>query len=131
MKTSEQGFTLIELMITVAVIAILATAALPTYQDHIRKSRRAEAQAFLMAVASRQQQFLVDTRAFAATLADVGIPIPGGVSAAYELTLTVPAAVAPSFTLTAVPKSSQASEPCGTLGINQIGSKSAAVSGCW
>jgi prepilin-type N-terminal cleavage/methylation domain-containing protein len=46
------GFTLIEVMITVAIVAILAAIALPTYRDHVRKSRRAEAQAFLMNASS-------------------------------------------------------------------------------
>lgn len=131
MKKPESGFTLIELMITVAVIAILAAIALPSYQGHIRKSRRAEAQAHLMALAGRQQQFLVDTRAYAATLNDIGIAAPANVAAAYTLTLTVPAGSPPSFTLTAAPNGDQAREPCGTLGIDNTGAKTAATSGCW
>src|SRR5688500_9219375 len=71
----DGGFTLIELIVAVAIIGILAAIAYPAYQQQIRKSRRAEAQSFLMAVAARQQQFLLDTRAYAATVAGIGVPV--------------------------------------------------------
>lgn len=131
MKTQHRGFTLIELMIAVAIVAILAVVALPSYQEHVRKSRRAEAQAYLMAVAGRQQQFLVDTRAYGATLTDVGIAMPDSVASGYDVTLTVVAGPPPAFSLTAAPKADQASERCGTLSIDQAGTKGAAVAGCW
>lgn len=130
MKNAHAGFTLIELMITVALVAILAAVALPSYQEHIRKSRRAEAQAFLLAVAAREQQFLVDTRSFSASLASIGVPTPSNVDLAYTLALTA-AATPPSFSLTATPKPGQTSERCGALGIDQNGTKTAAISGCW
>jgi type IV pilus assembly protein PilE len=129
MKSSSRGFTLIELMITVAVIAILAGIAYPSYQQHVRKSRRAEAQSFMMAFAARQQQFLVDTRAFAATIDAVGVAMPANVALAY--TANMPAPTPSTFTLTLVPRAHQASEPCGTLSIDQNGTKTAAIGGCW
>lgn len=127
----RRGFTLIELMIAVAIVAILVAVALPSYQEHVRKSRRAEAQSFLMAVAARQQQFLVDTRAYSGSLADIGVPLPDNVAAAYDITPTATAGPPPAFSITATPKSGQASERCGTLSIDQAGTKTAAVSGCW
>lgn len=129
MRPAHLGFTLIELMITVAVISILAAVALPSYQAHIRKSTRSEAQSFMMAVAARQQQFLVDTRSYGATVAAVGIAVPTKVAAAY--TVTMPAPTPAGFTLTLTPSGAQADEPCGTLSINQAGTKTAAKSGCW
>lgn len=131
-KSREFGFSLIELMIVVAVVGILAAVALPSYRDHIKKSKRAEAQAYMMAAASRQQQFLVDTRAYG-TLANLtsGLPIPSNVSAAYDITMPDPSGTSPTFTLTATPKTAQASEKCGTMTINQTGAKTAAISGCW
>ena len=54
-------------MIVVAIVAILAAIAFPSYQEHLRKSRRAAAQSFMVDVAARQQQYLIDARSEAAT----------------------------------------------------------------
>jgi len=128
-----RGFTLVEVIITVAIVAILVAVALPTYRDHMRKSRRAEAQAYLMAVASRQQQFLLDTRGYAASLATVGIAAPTNVAAAYDLAVTTVAGPPPTFRLTATPKAGtdQVYERCQTLAIDQTGAKTAALGTCW
>ena len=68
----QLGFTLIELMIVVAIIGILAAVAYPSYQDHIRKGNRSAAQAFMMDVAQRQQSYLLNNRSYATTLAALG-----------------------------------------------------------
>jgi type IV pilus assembly protein PilE len=125
-----RGFTLIEVMITVAIVGILTAVALPSYLDHVRKGRRAEAQAYLQTVATRQQQFLVDTRAFV-DLATLGVAQPSAVAAHYTVTLARVAGPPPTFSVTAVPTGAQAAERCGTLAIDQAGLKTAAVAGCW
>ena len=125
------GFTLIELMITVAIVVTLISVALPSYLDHLRKSRRAEAQAYMMAVATRQQQFLDDTRGYATVLAAWGVAVPANVDGAYTLAMPTPGVNPPSFTLTLTPKTAQASERCGTLTLDAAGTKGASVSGCW
>lgn len=130
MQSKASGFTLIELMIVVAVVAILAAVAFPSYQQHIRKSRRAEAQSFMLAVAGRQQQFLVDTRSYAATVAEVGIAVPTNVAQGYSMVLNVPAG-GNTFTLTLTPTAVQSADACGTLAIDQGGTKTPATSGCW
>lgn len=131
--TRSSGFTLIELMIAMAIVAILAAIAIPTYRDSVRKSRRSEAQAYLMAVASRQQQFLVDTRTYANALATVAVPIPVNVQANYDVVLVAVAGPPPTFRITATPKAStdQPYERCGTLALDQAGAKTAAVPTCW
>ena len=127
------GFSLIELVITMAVVAILAAVALPTYRDHVRKSRRSEAQSFLMAVAARQQQFLVDTRGYATSIAAVGVATPPNVAATYDLAIAVVDGPPPTFSITATPKAGtdQTQERCGTLTIDQTGAKGAALATCW
>jgi type IV pilus assembly protein PilE len=128
MRSKALGFTLIELMITVAVVSILAAVAYPSYQEHLRKSRRAEAQAFMMTLASRQQQFMVDTRSYAATVAAAGVPVPSNVEKGYTTALVV---AGNTFTLTLTPTSIQSADACGTLAIDQGGTKTPSSSGCW
>ena len=128
---SRRGFTLIELMIAVAVIGILAAIAYPAYTEQIRKARRAQTQAALMNISARQQQMLLDTRSYAATVALLNVALPTTVTRAYDITLTVGAAVVPTFTATATPVtlSAQASDTCGVLTINQAGTKT--PPNCW
>ncbi len=126
------GFTLIELMIAVAVIGILAAIAYPNYTDYVRKSRRAEAQASLMSIASMQQQFLLDTRAYASTLTVLNYTTPTTVASYYTVAVSpaiVPPPVVPTFTVTAVPTGSQAVDTCATLSISSNGAKTPVT--CW
>ncbi|HSV54221.1 MAG TPA: type IV pilin protein [Burkholderiaceae bacterium] len=127
----SSGFTLIELMVAVAVIGILAAIAYPSYQDQIRKSRRAEAQSTLMSIAGRQQQFLLDTRSYADSVATLNLNVPTSVSPHYTVTITVSAATStlPAFTATAAPIGRQVSDKCATLTVTHSGAK--APTTCW
>jgi type IV pilus assembly protein PilE len=135
------GFTLIEVMITVAIIAILAAIAMPSYEQYLRKSRRADAQSFMQEVVARQQHFLLDRRAFGSDItsattavpAGLGMTVPGNVSGFYGVVMATDNAVAPpTFTVTATPSGKQAYDTCGTLTINQSGAKTASGTGtCW
>ena len=118
-------------MIVVAVVAILAAVALPGYREYIKRSARAEAQAYLMAVASRQQQFLLDTRVFSTASVNSVVAQPRHVTTAYVVTMVSVAGPPPTFTLTATPTPGQASDKCGTLTLDQTGTRTAAVAGCW
>lgn len=120
------GFTLIEVMITVAIIAILAAVAYPSYQNASIKSRRAAAQAALSDVAQRQQQFLLDNRAFAATTADLKVTVPDDVARYYDISITVPAVTPPTFTATATPKAGGPQVKDGALSIDNAGAKTPA-----
>ena len=131
-----RGFTLIELMLVVLVIAILAAIAIPSYQQHLRKGRRANAEAFLSDVASRQQQYLLDARGYAlgaTALTDLNVTAPNDVTAYYTITVTPAAAtVPPSFTITATPIAGgvqQSPTDDGVLSIDNTGSKQRIVGG--
>jgi type IV pilus assembly protein PilE len=129
-KSTERGFTLIELMIAVAVIGILIAVGLPSYNSAMRKSHRGEAQAALMDIATRQQQMLVDTRKYVATVAELNTTVPAKVSARYTVAITLGAGPKPTFTATATPIGEQAKDSsCAPLSIDQNGTKS--PPSCW
>jgi type IV pilus assembly protein PilE len=136
----ERGFTLIEVMITVVIVSILAAIALPSYTSQIRKGRRAEAQSFMIDVVARQQQFLLDRRAYAVSVTDpassngLGIAVPAAVSAHYSVPnpMATDNSAPPTFTLTLTPTGAQALDTCGALSITNAGQKTAAGTGkCW
>lgn len=115
----QHGFTLIELIITVAVVGILAAIALPSYQKYIIRSKRSAAQAQMMDIANRQQQYLLANRAYAnkTALEAGGYSLPPEVSSNYDYDITLGTGAVPGFIVTFTPKvgSSQASDVPLTL----------------
>lgn len=124
-----KGFTLMELMIAVAVIGILTAIAFPSYQQYIRKAHRSEAQAFLMDVAQRQQQYFLDNRVYG-TLENLGMAPTTDLASRYNFTATPQEGPPPTYTLTATAKGAQvgSGEPA-ELKLESNGNKSPA--GYW
>lgn len=120
---NQSGFTLIELMITVAVIGILSAIAYPSYQSHLIKSRRAAAQAQLVAVALQEQQYLLDARSYTSDLSVLKVTVPPSVSAYYTVTISVSASVPPAFTATATPLSGTPQANDAAISLNSAGTK--------
>ena len=123
----ESGFTLIELMIVVIVIAILAAIAYPSYQQYLVRGYRSAGQQFLMDLAQREEQFLLDQRQYAAALGAGGLSttVPSEVGARYQApTFDVPAgATPPSYTITLAPLAGGAMASDGALIINSLGQR--------
>tara|TARA_R110001599_G_scaffold353790_1_gene597736 strand:+ start:20710 stop:21126 length:417 start_codon:yes stop_codon:yes gene_type:complete len=126
-RRGQAGFTLIELMVVVAIVAILLAIALPAYQEQQIRGRRAAAKSEMMEIASRQQQFLLSDRAYAntATLTASGYGMPAEVSDHYSFAVTTGVGTVPSFLITLTPTASQASD--GALTLNSAGVKTPAA----
>jgi type IV pilus assembly protein PilE len=130
MHRKSSGFTMIELMIAVLIVAILAAIAVPSYRSHVVKGNRAAAQAFLMNIAQQQQQYLLDRRSYATNVAGLSMTTPTNVSTYYTIQDPFTTGTAPnSFSVTATPIGSQTNDTCGTLTIDNLGNKTPV--NCW
>lgn len=122
-RKKQAGFTLIELMMTIAVIGIIMVIAWPNYQQYIAKGKRAEAQSFLMDLTQRQQQFLLDSRRYAADLDELGMDMPANVDENYTLEAFETTSPPPYIQITLTPKTTKAQKDDGTLTIDSVGVK--------
>lgn len=141
----QNGFTLIELMITVAIIGILAGIAYPSYQDHVFKSRRADAKAALSGLANAMERYFTEWNDYAGARGINGVPLTtvfsdtspvDGGTAAYNLRIN--AAGTSTYMLHAIPTGPQANDRCGTLTLAHTGAKGISsahtgvvVTDCW
>jgi type IV pilus assembly protein PilE len=111
-KVRHKGFTLIELMITVAIVAILASVAYPSYTSYIKRGVRRAAQAQMLDLANRQQQYLLANRTYAAysTLTSSGYALPSQLDGKYTPSVTVGSSTVPAFTITFTATGTQADD---------------------
>jgi type IV pilus assembly protein PilE len=153
-RRARRGFTLIEVMIVVAIIAILSMIAMPSYQEHVRRSKRAEAEGILMEAAQFMQRYYSANDRYTAsagtatteaeqTVDDLSI-LPASLrqspkSGTANYTIAVFARdTPPSYTLKATRTGSMTGDKCGTLVLSGQGVKGmeSATSGltaadCW
>lgn len=122
----QSGFTLIELMITVAIVAILASIAYPSYTQYVIRGHRAAAQTEMMDIANRQQQFFLANRQYATTLSALSYSLPSDVGARYTPGIDAKNDTSPpNFTITFTATGAQASD--GNLTLNSQGVKTPAA----
>jgi len=129
------GFTLIELMITVAIVAILAAVALPAYNEHVLKTRRALAASCLFEFAQNMERYFTTNMSYASAPLAAN-SCANDLSASYTFSFATSQPTASTFTIEARPTGGQANDTkCATLGIDQTGTKSItgtkSVAECW
>ena len=132
-KISGPGFTLIELMIVVAIVGVLAAVAYPSYKRSVEKSRRAEGKALILDAANRQERRFGDTNKYTDNMINLGYAADPAESenGHYEVDSASSTAGFFDFTLTATAVGVQdADTDCATMTINNRGEKTP-TSGCW
>lgn len=143
MKNRLRGFTLIEMMVTVAIIGILAAIAYPSYIEQVRKSRRADATAALVTAAQTMERFYTENNSYAtatagdvagSTISDHAPTDRAHADRTYDIALN-PAPTATGFTITATRTGAQAGDTtCGDYSLTNTGIKSVTVgtvANCW
>ena len=124
------GFTLIELMIVIAVLTILASIAYPSYTSYVKRSNRSAAQQLMLNISNREEQYLLDVRQYTGALDNTGLNLSQqgwSCSAAtcsndfYDIAVAADVGPPPRYTITAVAKGNQLSD--GDLSLNNIGVK--------
>jgi type IV pilus assembly protein PilE len=138
----RQGFTLIELMITVGIVATLAAIAVPAYQSQIRKSRRTEARTALLDLAGRAERLYSITNIYwGSTVPNQLVPADVGYTGtAWPITLSdgyysiglSNNNTGAAFKFTATASGAQATDTqCATLSVDNTGNQSASDPACW
>lgn len=127
-RMQAAGFSLIEVMVVVAIIGILASIALPSYNEHVRKARRAAAGACVTAVAQQMERYYTANLSYEGAAPSTAICA----DSALEYYNVAPAGVGPrAYRIQATPAGSHAGDACGVMSVDQAGNKTAGGSNCW
>jgi len=128
MKKQDSGFTLIEMMVTVAIVGILAAIAFPAYGRYLVRGNRSAAEGYMLSLAEAQAQYFADARSYTTDPAALNLPVPQQVAANYSITIDAPAGPPPTFTVTAAPLPGSRQVADGILTINSSGARTPASS---
>ena len=146
MNNKQQGVTLLELMIVVAIVAMISAFAYPSYMQYVISTKRTVATSALLQIADRQQQFFMDNKSFSNDLTALGFAanplvladdgnstVVGDADAVYSVSLSNIAVT--TYTITAAPLHGQGERDtdCASLTLNQAGARGNSAGGddCW
>lgn len=128
-RTRTRGFTLVELAIVLAVIAVLAAIAVNAYRDHVLRSNRTEAMSALTQLAQRQEEYFGNQGTYTGSLSALNVSATTD-NGLYQL--QIQASATTSYTLRATPLDAQLQDQtCGWFELNNLGQRTAENAECW
>ena len=127
-STAQAGFTLIELMIVIAIIGIISAIAYPSYNSYMTKSRRADAKVSLTKMADAQERWYLQNSTYTTDVANVG----GATSPDGNYTMAITSADVNGYVMTATATANQANDTrCAVFTLSSTGAKTATNTTCW
>jgi len=118
-RKSQAGFTLVELMIVVVIIAVLSMVAIPAYNDSVNKGRRADAKSTLTTLAAKEEQFFMDNKRYTADFTKLGYSASSNVDSIDGHYTVSAVATTTTFELKATPKHDDVE--CNAFTITELG----------
>ncbi len=136
MRHKNKGFTLVELMIVIAIIGILSAIAYPSYTEYVTRAKRADAMDSLTPLVARMEEYYGLNGTYdGATINAAGTGTVGGNESVDKYyTLSIPVADAYSYMLVATPVRVGSDPDCTTLSLDSLGQKAATgadATNCW
>ena len=126
---AHRGFTLIELMIVVAIIGVLAMIAIPAYDNQIMRSNRSAAQQYVMSLANKEEQYILDARVYVSSVSSLNVGNPA--TNRYDFAIGIDVAscgTQPCYKITATPKAAFPKQVTdGAFSVDNTGTKSGAA----
>jgi type IV pilus assembly protein PilE len=136
-RARTRGFSLIELIVVIAIAAVLLRIAIPSYLTYVEKARRPEAKTALLDLAAREERFYTQNNYYTADATLLGyasaFPVNLGGGPDYQLSVTAPGAgvKGTTYTLQAAAVNGQGSDSCGTFTLDNLGNQTPTTVGCW
>jgi len=128
-----RGMTLLELLISIAIVGVLGAIVYPSYTSYLIKSDRTEAQRELVNLANKMEQYFIDHRTYTPDMRKLGMAADPYITSSGKYSIDTSVQTTSTFTLKATARGTQATndKDCTTLSIDHTGKRTAESASCW
>ncbi len=128
-----RGFTLIELMIVLAIVAVIIAFGYPSYRNQVLKANRSDGMIFILEIADRQERFYSDRGTYTTDITDLGFASTTSPDGNYTVAITDDPSndITITYRITATPQGRQADDICNSYTLDSLGTRISSPDGCW
>lgn len=128
-----RGFTLIELMVVLAIVAVILAFAYPSYRNQVMKANRSDGMIFILEIADRQERFYSDRGTYTTDITDLGYADTTSPDGHYTVAITDDPSndITITYQITATPQGDQVDDTCDSYTFDSLGTRSSSPAGCW